>query len=69
MTARTYWLCIRDRKPIVGVCFGKDRPRLFIERNQGTMGIPVNFYYLLGGRATIILGQVIRERRASHGDG
>lgn len=54
MNDRTHWLRNRNRGPVLGVRFGRNQTRYFSERNQGTMGIPRNFYHLFGGRITII---------------
>ena len=38
----------------IALRFGRHGWRKFSERNQGTRGIPRRFFYLFGGRLTII---------------
>lgn len=47
----------------IGFRFGRHPRPLFSERYQGTRGIPRRFFYLFGGRLTIIK----RRRRAEGG--
>lgn len=44
---------------LVGVRFGRPKWRIFSERYQGTHNIPRRFYYLFGGRLTIVKGRRI----------
>lgn len=53
--ARRPMLLIEMRGSTIGIRFGRERHKSFVERMQGTRGVPIRWHYFFGGRLSIRL--------------